>query len=86
MDLNIQDSQVQNVQEESSLSIFKSLESIQLRRQFFIEHPHMIPTSLDPKIESYFTNKQRKNRLKMFLYLTDPARKISMDDIVVKNA
>lgn len=41
---------------------------------------------LDKGIESYFTIKQQKNRLKMFLHLTDPDKHIAMDDLVIQSA
>ncbi len=52
--------------DDPATSLFKSLESIQARRQQFRSNPLSVPRQLDPEIESYFTSKQQKNRLKMF--------------------
>lgn len=55
-------------------------------QQKFEKEPNKVPRLLDPVIEKYFSTKQQSNRLKLFLHLTDPDKRLKMTEKVILSA
>lgn len=67
--------QYQHVFDKSKLSVFNAIESVKNRKNLFQNQPDAIPKQLDPDIEKYFSETQKKVRQDMFKRLNETKSK-----------